>query len=133
MATCPCGCGKSLGFIKRRLAAQATDLLVALPLLKRCEDLTGGDGATYSPFILDGEMYADAMLESAHGAKVDPRRLPSSTALGGWQRASNLLIALCDRRDPAWTSTYINEQTPTHQRLLRSCVTLGDAGIRSLA
>jgi hypothetical protein len=119
--------------MKRRLAAQATDLLVALPVLKRCEDLTREGGTRYSPFIVDGEMYADAMLESAHGAKVDPRRLPSSTALGGWQRAANLLIALCDRRDPVWTSAYINEQSPTHQRLLRSCITLGNAGIRSLA
>lgn len=121
MASCPCGCGRSIGFMKRRLAQHAVDLEVAFDPLERLEHYVQPDQQEMArSFRQGGEVMADVMLQSAHGEEVPPAALPTMSTLNGWRRGANASIRQLHEVDRAYLEHYIGTLPPDGQRLVRS-------------
>ncbi len=111
MAACPCGCGRNLGFMKRRTAVHATDLMVVFPILEHA-------GST--SLLSSGKSLARRILASAHGDPGAANGVPSLTELNQWRGMANRAVADAARADPTFVQNYMRQLPSDGQRLIQS-------------
>ena len=116
MAACPCGCGRNLGFMRRRTAVHATDLMVVFPILEHA----GSTNPAAASILLSGKSLASRILASAHGAPGAANGVPSLSELNQWRRMANGAVADTARADPTFVQDYVRQLPADGQRLIRS-------------
>ncbi len=131
MAACPCGCGKRLGMMSRRLAQKAVEVTVGVGALKAGrESILKGSPAgqltkftqLYDKVVSDGDGMAGVMLDYAHGDRGPMTRmgLPASGDLGLWQRTARVQIQSLRVIDPEALDGYAQRLDPKGRRLIAS-------------
>lgn len=134
MAACPCGCGRNLGFMKRRMALQAVDLAVAFPiieLLKFSADHVVPEYRSHiTTVLLEGRAMSSAMLRSAHGEGVATYELPALARLRNWQHLANRLVGAVNEKDPDWVKDYMARLPVSQQKLVQSMIFWSDAQVK---
>ena len=102
---CPCGCGRSIPRVAKRMAERAVfiDSLSAVPahLSDLCEGSDGASAQQMAAFSHRGLMYSTAMISAAHGESAS-RNLPSGREVGDWEAAALRLIHVVSNSDPEW-------------------------------
>tara|TARA_R100000935_G_scaffold55210_1_gene84944 strand:- start:350 stop:901 length:552 start_codon:yes stop_codon:yes gene_type:complete len=125
---CPCGCGRSLGWQKRRTALHAMDVQVGLPILERLAASLPRDDPDRSEFVGShryGAGMARVMLKMAHGEQVLTAAIPSPRDLARWREGTNVAAAVLAAEDPEWIADYRTSLPTDDRKLVDSMVTTG--------
>jgi len=122
MATCPCGCGQPIGFMKKRLAQHAVDCRTGVKVL---DAAIGAQLPTFNSETLDqlrrrGSSMSNAILAEAHGRSAGP--VPSLHELNSWRQGVNLVAQQLQRDAPQSFGRLLASLDPQAQRLVRSMV-----------
>src|SRR6266540_7124435 len=81
---CPCGCGRSVGRLKSRVAQQGVDIRIALPLVRRFVEMLSHDNRQPgSQFVRRGEDMEFLLIDAAHGNTSSGASLPSESCTNG--------------------------------------------------
>jgi len=106
---CPCGYGRMLGRHRRRLARQAMDLHLFLPMLDRMGEIIefpAEEKEQFEAFVSIGQKWYAAILDSAHGYPVPGSLCPNPRLLYSWMEAATNTTLRLLRDDPDWYRAY---------------------------
>ena len=106
---CPCGCKRTLGFMKRGIATKAADLGVFFPMLDHlaeCIELDASDKVQFNQFVLAGRRWYDAMIAAVHGGSTYGGLIPLPNQLYEWQRTATSVTFDLVAIDPEWYVEY---------------------------
>lgn len=147
MGACPCGCGRNVGFLKKRLATHAVDFRAYLPIGQRLAQVGStfpaelqagfrGDTSTgltdaAKTFAIDIQAMIDRLLRAAHGAPNAEATLPGVAEMNRYRAFGNMMAALLLEYDRTWFVTYREGLHTTGKGLLDSMVSHGAANLRS--
>jgi len=146
VAACPCGCGRNVGFVKKRLASHAVDLRCYLPIGQRLAQVgsslpaqlqagfrleTGSSVADGAKAFASGiQAMVDQFLRAAHGDPNAEASLPSVAAeMNRFRDMGNVMAVLLLENDGPWFATYRGGLHATGRRLLDSMVFQGKANL----
>ena len=123
MSSCPCGCGRRVGFMRRKVASHGADLLAAQPLVAwgatHPEILPDEAVPIFADLALQMRAVADTLLAYGHGLGGGAA-LPSWTDLGAIQRFASQAVNLLSEHAPDQVAACLAAASPAHQRLIRS-------------
>lgn len=123
MRICPCGCGRRVGFMRRRVASHGADLLAAQPLVAwgaaHPEMLPDEAVLIFADLAVQMRAAADTLLAYGHGFDAGAA-LPSSTDLGTIQRFASQAVNLLSENAPDQVAALLAAAPLAHQRLVRS-------------
>ncbi len=127
--SCPCGCSRNLGLLKRRMAQHALDLGVAFPILERMQQQEASFPAEFRNvarnLLTKGRSMFGAMIRTAHGEDGWP--VPSVGEMRDWQRGTNHAVGAVNLAEPEFIAAYINRIRPQQGALVRSMVSWSDS------
>ena len=115
MAACPCGCGRNLSFMKKRLATHARDLMVVFPILEQASDRD----PSAAQLLRSGRSLSSQILGAAHGESASGR-VPSLSEVNAWRTSASGAVRAAAKADPTFVSNYVAGLASADRHLVQS-------------